>query len=513
MKRPLIVALALALLAVVAACLLRRPPAPPPAPASARGAQLANTHCAGCHLFPAPDLLPQAAWVDHVQPDMAVWLGLKRFDYETEPDGKILREANLFPTAPAISKEDWLAIWKYYTDTAPPHPLPQDPKPVSPSPLKNFRVRKVNHHPGAPMTSLLKIDPAGRRLFIGDAFAGLLVTVNPAGELLATLRLPSAPVSLSLQPAGQYVTLIGHIFPSDKREGGLIFLPRDQTIPQVRPVLEQLPRPTDTTVADLDGDGRNDFAVCAYGNRLGRFSWFQNLGEGRYREHVLLDRPGATRVEARDFNGDGRPDLIVLMAQAREGIYLFLNQGRGEFKMQTIVEQPPTFGYAGLEVTDFNGDGHLDLLTANGDNGDFPSAPRNYHGIRLLLNDGRNNFTQAWFHPLHGAYKALARDFDADGDLDIAAIAFYPDFENAPEESFVLLENLGQHRFIPRTIPESTAGRWLTLDAGDLDGDGDIDLALGSFVAGPTTVPVPATARENWRANGAAALILENLRR
>ena len=168
---------------------------------------------------------------------------------------------------------------------------------------------------------------------------------------------------------------------------------------------------------------------------------------------------------------------------------------------------------ASFDLVDFNKDGKLDLIVSNGDNGDFALPLKSYHGIRLYLNDGGNRFTEAFFHPMHGAYKAVARDFDADGDLDLAAIAFYPDFEQERPESFVYLENQGGMKFTASTCAESDAGRWMVMDVGDLDGDGDEDLALGSFVRGPTTVPVPQAMREHWRTNGAAVLLLENIQK
>jgi hypothetical protein len=133
--------------------------------------------------------------------------------------------------------------------------------------------------------------------------------------------------------------------------------------------------------------------------------------------------------------------------------------------------------------------------------------------LRLYLNDGTNQFKLSWFYPMHGAYKTATADFDGDGDLDIAAIAYYPDFALDPPESFVFLENLGGGKLRPRTLPEAAAGRWMVMDAGDLDGDGDIDLALGSFVLGPTTIAVPQSVRDRWRDQGAAVLLLLNQKR
>lgn len=478
-----------------------------------RGRELAQKYCAACHLFPEPELLTKTAWVHHIQPEMAKWLGLDRVDYEGMADGKVLQEARLFPPSPIIPEEEWFAIWDYYRTAAPSQPQPQATKPVARVGLKQFRVKKLNPHNGAPMTSLVKIDPAGKRLFVGDAIGNTLFTLNAAGEVTERLRFASGPVSLALGDAGLYATLVGRIFPSEAEEGMVLLLPGADGKAAPRPLLEKLRRPTDTVVTHLNTDRRADLIVCSYGNRLGRFSWFEGKESGGFEEHMLLDRPGAVRADVRDFNSDGRPDIIVMTAQAREGIYLFLNQGRNEFKMETLLEFQPSWGLAGFDLTDFNKDGRIDLLVANGDNGDFALPLKSYHGLRLYLNDGRNHFREAFFYPLHGAYKALARDFDGDGDLDIAAIAFYPDFEQEHPESFVYLENLGEMKLDAFTCAESNTGRWMVMDAGDLDGDGDDDIAFGSFVRGPTTLPVSQTLRDFWRTNGAAVLLLENVKR
>jgi hypothetical protein len=446
---------------------------------------------------------------------MAAWLGLARPKPARRSDGTIITEGDVFPTSPLISQEDWRAIQNYYKAAAPEKPLAQTNRPPINRTLRQFKIKHLAYQRSVPMTTLVKIH--SQKLYVGDAMTRTLEALDPVGQREFAVEFDSAPISLRIQNAELDLTLVGRLFPSDEIKGKLLKLrplPDDMNINKV---LGPLRRPVDTAFADLNGDGREDFVVCQFGNRLGRLSWFENLGEGKLEEHILADRPGAIRSLVHDVNKDGWPDIFVLMGQAREGIYLFINRGKGAgntspvFEERALIEQHPLYGYTSLELIDFDRDGHIDLLVTNGDNGEYVSPPKNYHGVRIYMNDGQNRFSEKWFFPLNGAYKAIAADFDRDGDLDIAAISFFPDYQKSPEESFVYLENRGGWVFEAVSFPECTTGRWITMDAGDLDGDGDSDIVLGSLILGPTTIPIPDSVQAGWKTNGLAILMLENV--
>ncbi|MFN0067438.1 MAG: FG-GAP-like repeat-containing protein [Limisphaerales bacterium] len=475
------------------------------------GRRVAATHCATCHLESAPGLLDRRTWFEQILPRMKVRVGLYPPEMASSDEISFMLKHAVIAPQPIMTEEEFTAVVDYYLARAPEAAWPAPPAPGIELGLKSFRLEPVRRRTATPSTTLVKILPGdGGRLLMGDDFTRTLAILDGQLAFREALALGNTPVAAKWSGGSLLLANIGSFQPAQTELAAITRWTRTGGAWQPQVLVTNLPRTTDVQEADLNGDGRPDLVVSVFGNLIGRLAWYEAT-EGGLREHRLLDKPGCLRTDIRDWNGDGRPDIMALFAQESEGLYLFLNDGDGEFTMREILRRHPLFGHSWFDVADLDADGRPDLLVTNGDNGEYASPLKNYHGVRAYLNRGGLKFEEAWFHPLNGAYRALARDFDLDGDLDVAAISFFPDYVSRPRESFVYFENHGGLKFSPWTFPECIAGRWLVMDAGDLDGDGDEDLALGSYIKGPS--PVPGGLMETWQQRGPSAVVLRNTTR
>lgn len=475
------------------------------------GEQLAQAYCGTCHQFPKPSLLAKSIWVSKVLPNMAFRLGLKDkgkdlYKELSMYDAFFVREAGIFAETPLLTEEAWEKLVTYYMQEAP-DSLPLQPAmPIIKPTLDYFSIQKPAFDTKrAPFTTLVKFRPETATIYVGDARNKLYVLDTSSTKLIAAYRTDSPPSSIHFNADGSFNLLtMGHMHPADEPLGKILIPVNQDTL---QPVLENLPRPVHTTYGDLNQDGREDILVCGFGNYLGKFSWFEQLENQQYREHLLEETSGARMAYIQDLNTDGLPDILVLMAQGDERIVAWTNEDNGKFTYKMLLRFPPVYGSSYFEVVDFNQDGFQDILYTNGDNADYSYSQKPYHGVRLFLNDGNQQFEEAWFYPMYGASMAKAEDFDQDGDLDIAAIAFFPDYGRHPEEGFLYFENQGNLKFNAFTFPNAAQGRWLTFDVGDIDQDGDSDILLGSFIYSP---PVPADLQQKWINEGSDFLILRN---
>ncbi|GJG89006.1 hypothetical protein tb265_41870 [Gemmatimonadetes bacterium T265] len=486
----------------------------------ASGQQLAARYCQSCHILPTPGLLDTASWDQWVLPRMARRLGLTGVGDPTHLErieggvaGELVREAHVFPDSALISRAEWDRLAAYYLRGAP-AVLPRAATPPVVVGLPGFRVRVPDFHVANPMVTLVHVDAAHGRTYIGDANPGrsTLAVLDARGRPVQSYPLPS-PVA-NLRVAGDTLGLVfmGRLDPSDVPRGSLAVIPswHPGAAPTIAWEVDTLRRPVFASYADLNGDGREDAVVSEFGNLTGRLAWYERLPNGGSRRHPLTAEPGAMNTVVRDFDGDGRPDILALNAQADEGVSLFHSRPNGQFVREWLLRFPPSYGSSSMELADVDGDGYPDIVYTNGDNGDYPSPPKPYHGIHVFLNDGHWHFAEKYFFPMPGAYKAIARDFDGDGKVDIAAIAFYPDYTAPAPLPFVFLHGLGGMRFEARTFPDANRGRWLTMDAGDVNGDGRDDLVLGAFAAMGAPGDRSGLAARWHRPDAPTVLILEN---
>lgn len=168
-------------------------------------------------------------------------------------------------------------------------------------------------------------------------------------------------------------------------------------------------------VGDLNGDGSLDLVVSNF-NRYGSSSTVSVLlgkGDGTFSVGgSYTTGPDPHEGVLADFNGDGKLDLALTIQDSRN-IWVFLGNGDGTF--QPYVSFATPFGPTNLIAGDFNDDGKLDLATANSGFGTPGDT------VSLLLGNGDGTF-RAPVNYGTGVIptEATLADFNGDGRLDLA---------------------------------------------------------------------------------------------
>ncbi len=475
------------------------------------GAELSQIYCASCHLYPEPELLDKTTWKNSVLPQMALLFGLEspagnpyfKMKYD---EIKIVGAAKVFPSKPILPDTIWKKITQFYIETAP-DSLPL----IAPQQLKeskNFVANPISlNFPRGALSTFLGSSPNSSDFLLADDSRELF-KLNQKGKSIDFWQLDNTATWIEEEEDGAaYVLYVGNIHPNDLPHGKLIRIDKNK---QKQNIITGLTRPVHFQKQDLNQDGIEDFVICNYGNHTGRLSWYQAKEDGTYEEHILLNAPGAIKTHIEDLDNNGWPDISVLMGQGNEGVFIFYNQGNGQFKQDNPLRFSPVNGSSDFQITDFNKDGFKDIIYVNGDNADYSTILKPYHGLHIFYGNKENTFAKKAFFPISGLTKVIAEDFNKDGKLDLVASAFFPNFKT--NQSVLFFENttsdFNQPEFNIQTLAASEKGRWLLLDKGDFDQDGDMDIIAGSFTFSAS--PAPPKLLQDWKSSGISVMMWMN---
>lgn len=281
------------------------------------------------------------------------------------------------------------------------------------------------------------------------------------------------------------VSCAGSIESSDFLLGKVVWLENNGGSYQPHTILRHVRRVTDAQCGDFDSDGDLDVVVAVIGGEVqGQILLLENNGQQQFTDYELMSSPGTMRVPVRDFDGDGDLDFAAMVSGEDQQVWIFENDGKGfDHNRRQLAFSSTNFdlGFNAMIAEDLDQDGDQDLiLTKGGSMYDTRKKyPKSWHGVHWLENHGKLSFESKQIAEIPGASGLTSVDLDGDGDLDLAVTSQFNDWNVEDAGSVFWLENDGSQSFKPWQIADDPI-QVATIASGDIDGDGKIDLVTGS---------------------------------
>ncbi|MEO9931974.1 FG-GAP repeat domain-containing protein [Rhodopirellula bahusiensis] len=465
--------------------------------------------CSSCHVMPKPEGAPQGEWPQIVDQMYMTYKDSKRTDVVVPDRTETLK---FFQLQAPKSKGLPFAEQEFGPSKVEWQQLAVD--------LQTSRPPGISHLQW--IASGLGASPAlvACDVNTGAVFATWPDRLSTSPKRLATLFQPVHVEPCDIDADGVLdliVADVGEFNAADSDLGQVIALRQaspadaDQVGEMQKIVLaEGLGRVAEVQPGDFDADGDLDFVVAVFGwRKTGGLYLLRRdgevdlaLGSEAFTMETIDERSGPVNVPTVDLNGDGHLDFVALVSQEHESIEAFFNDGTGRFRNVVMYAAPdPSYGSTGIELVDLDGDDDVDVLFSNGDS--FDRGAKRHHMVQWLENPfqgqsqweetpsaksgqpPRAEFRHHRLASMPGVLRAQAGDFDGDGDLDVVAGALLASptikrWQGSGSPSLLLLRQ-GEAGVFEGEILETDFQYHLTLEVADMDADGIDEFAVGNF--------------------------------